>query len=171
MSENQHPQKLGIEDVRFDVSPDSFGYATTAELEPLDEIVGQPRAMRALDLGLGVRHPNYHIYVAGMTGTGKLEILRRALTDRTRNELAPADWIYVNNFDSSDRPLAIPLKSGQGIHFKHDVEALIDTLVDALPKAFRHEDFGREKDRLRKAYRQRGEEVLGELDKIGRAHV
>ena len=36
---------------------------------PLDAIVGQPRATEALDLGVGVRHQEYHIYAAGLTGT------------------------------------------------------------------------------------------------------
>ena len=88
---------------------------------PLDEIVGQPRAMRALDLGLGIRHSTYHIYVAGMHGTGKMETIRRALAERVSQEPTPDDWVILNNFTTPDHPLAIPLTAGQGLQLKRDL--------------------------------------------------
>ncbi len=161
-------RELTTDEVKLSVTPESFGFETTAELTPLEEIVGQPRAMRALDLGLGIRHPNYHIYAAGMTGTGRMETIRRALADRIHDESIPPDWMFVNNFEEPDNPVAIALKAGVGIRFKQDMENLVHLLKETLPKAFRHEDFGREKDRLRKRYREQGDELFNELDTMAR---
>ncbi|MFQ5730391.1 MAG: Lon-like protease helical domain-containing protein, partial [Planctomycetaceae bacterium] len=102
-------RKLTAADVTLTVDPSSFGFDSTAELEPLKEIVGQPRAMRALDLGVGIQHPNFHIYVAGLIGTGRAELLRRELRERIADEAVPPDWVYVNNFLEPDRPLAVSL--------------------------------------------------------------
>lgn len=170
MPESGEYRELTAEDASLNLSPENFGFQTTDELQPLDEVVGQPRAMRALDLGLGIRHPNYHIYAAGMSGTGKMEMIRQTLAARTPDASVPDDWFYLNNFDEPDRPLAMTLPAGQGIQFKRELEALIDTLLDALPKAFRQEEFGREKGRLREQYRQQGEAILNELDKIAREY-
>jgi predicted ATP-dependent protease len=168
MTDVRPARKLTADEVTFSLSPDQFGYQSTAELSPLDAIVGQSRALRALDLGLGIAHPNYHIYVAGMTGTGRMEMLRAALAERIDERPIPSDWMYVNNFDEPDRPLAIDLPPGQGARFKREMEDLIDTLFDALPKAFQEEDFSREKDHLRKEYQQQSEDLLEELTQPAR---
>lgn len=168
MLEHKSIRELSADEVRLSVSAESFGFEMTSELDPLDEIVGQPRAMRALDLGLGVRHSNYHIYAAGMSGTGRMETIRHALADRIEDASIPPDWMYVNNFDEPDSPRALSLEAGQGHALKRDMENLVSLLKDALPKAFRHEDFGREKERLRKRYRERGDVLFGELDQLAR---
>jgi predicted ATPase with chaperone activity len=44
---------------------------TTKEVAPLEEIVGQERAVRALKFGLGIKEKGFNIYVAGYPGTGR----------------------------------------------------------------------------------------------------
>ena len=105
MADNTTIRELSADEVTVSVDLSQFGYASTDELEPLEGIVGQPRAMRALDLGLGVRHRNYHIYVSGLSGTGRLDLIRDAIQDRTADSPAPTDWIFVNNFEAPDRPI------------------------------------------------------------------
>ncbi len=102
-------RKLQPDEVTLNIEPGSFGFKTTAELEPLTEIAGQPRALRALDLGTGIRHPNYHIYVAGLVGTGRSELIAHALRQRISDHSIPPDWVYVHNFEEADSPLAIRL--------------------------------------------------------------
>jgi lon-related putative ATP-dependent protease len=164
MSEATLRCELSPADIRFQVDPDRFGFATTAELEPLEEIVGQPRALEALDLGVGIRHRDYHVYAAGMTGTSKLELLKQAVQERVAGDTPPDDWVYVNNFDEPDRPHAIRLGPGQGVQLREEMEQLIETLVESIPKAFRDEDFSKEKERLREQYKQRAEESFKELE-------
>lgn len=57
-------------------------FQTTAELEPLDEIIGQSRAIAALEMGLGVQQPGYNIYAAGLTGTSKIGTIKDTLQRR-----------------------------------------------------------------------------------------
>ena len=40
------------------------------ELQPLQIIIGQERAIRALEFGLAIQDPGFNIYVAGLPGTG-----------------------------------------------------------------------------------------------------
>jgi Cdc6-like AAA superfamily ATPase len=66
-----------------------------------------------VDLGLGIRHPSYNVYVAGLSGTGKNDPISRELMRRARTDSRPSDWVYVNNFDRPDHPAAISLKAPQ----------------------------------------------------------
>jgi predicted ATP-dependent protease len=162
--------KLTPDQVRFETAPDQLGFADTSDLPPLDAIVGQPRATEALDLGVGVRHQEYHIYAAGLTGTGRLKLVQQALEERIGAARVPDDWVYVNNFNEPDRPLAINLPAGQGRELRSAVQTLIETLVESLPKAFREEDFSRERDRIGEQYRKKGEEIFHELETHAAEH-
>ena len=118
MSADKQPRELTAEEADVTFETGNLGFESTAELEPLDEILGQPRAMKALELGLGVRHPTYNIYVAGLNGTGKMQTIRKVLNDRVADTKPPSDWIYVHNFEETDRPIAVDLASGQGSRFR-----------------------------------------------------
>jgi len=162
------PGILRAEDLTPALDPDSFGFETTDELTPLDELVGQPRALRAFELGLGLKQPGYHIFLSGIPGTGKMEMVRHTLMARAKLEPAPDDRLFVNNFDEPDEPLAIPLKAGQGAQFKRDMAGLIARLIEELPKAFQREDFSQEKERLRQQYKPQGDQIFDELAAMGR---
>src|SRR5689334_16562008 len=69
-------------------------FRTTDELEPLDHLHGQERALRALQFGLAVRHRGYNIYISGMTGTSKKQLIQGLLEARAGNEPTPDDWVY-----------------------------------------------------------------------------
>jgi ATP-dependent Lon protease len=133
-------------DVQIDLS--LLAFKTTKEVEPLDTIIGQDRAMEALDVGLGIHQEGYNIYVAGLTGTGKMETIRQTLRQRLEGTPVPEDWVYVNNFDNSDEPWAIRLPPGQGKQFAEEMDHLVEHVQENLPKAFLEESFGEEKERL-----------------------
>ena len=65
------PKELDDTQLKNSEFPNSFSFRTTAQLEPLDGIVGQERAVRAFDFGLEVKMKGYNIYMAGPSGTGK----------------------------------------------------------------------------------------------------
>ncbi|HKA54901.1 MAG TPA: hypothetical protein VKJ47_14690, partial [Candidatus Binatia bacterium] len=69
------PTELRAEDLRFQVSL-SVDFRTTEELAPGQDFVGQERAQAALELGLGIAHGGFNIFVSGLTGADKLEALR-----------------------------------------------------------------------------------------------
>lgn len=154
---------LGPEELEPQIDVAALGFHTTEELEPLDEVVGQERAMRALDFGLGVRHRGYNVYVSGMTGAGKKQLIKQLLEERARGEPTPPDWVYVHNFDEPDRPLAISLPSGQGAKLRDAVEEVVERLRRDLPAALKAKDFDAERDRLAAAFGERAEALFQEL--------
>ena len=69
----------------------AFKFKDTSELAPLDVVIGQERAVQAIEFGLNMRSPGYHIFVTGAEGTGKSTIVRDLATRHDRTQSAPDD--------------------------------------------------------------------------------
>ncbi|MGE5297234.1 MAG: Lon protease family protein [Solirubrobacterales bacterium] len=161
-------EELPAEDTDSAVDLDALPFTTTAEIEPLDEIVGQSRAMSALDVGLGIHQHGYNIFAAGLSGTGKMETIRRSLERRLDGSAVPDDWVYVHNFDDADQPWAIGLKPGQGRILEKEMDHLLLQLKEALPKAFRQQEFREEKEQLSRKYETKLDDLTNRLSDLAK---
>ncbi|NGZ10459.1 MAG: hypothetical protein CV088_13905 [Nitrospira sp. LK70] len=113
-----------------------LGFKDTGELEPLTEIIGQERAVEALEFGLNMKGPGFNLYVSGPVGTGKGTLVRQMVTRMALAAPTPPDWCYVNNFQDSSRPTSLALPAGQGASFKREMAAFIEGLRRDIPMAF-----------------------------------
>lgn len=145
------PRELTAEELRFHVTV-TPEFHTTADLEPCRDFTGQERARAALELGLGVTSSGYNVFVSGLAGTEKLETLGAWVAQRAVQTTTSGDWVYVHNFTHPDTPRAIPLAAGKGRRLKFLMTALVKTLQEELPKAFRQEAFDKEKVQLKEKY-------------------
>jgi ATP-dependent Lon protease len=156
-------EELTAEETDSAVDPEILSFSTTADLEPLDEIVGQSRAMSALEVGLGIQQEGYNIFAAGLTGTGKMETIRRSLVRRLDGSQPPGDWVYVHNFNDPDQPWAIALSPGRGRQIEKEMDRLIARLTEALPKAIRQQEFREEKEQLSRKYESKLDNLTNRL--------
>ncbi|MGE5381746.1 MAG: Lon protease family protein [Methylocystaceae bacterium] len=138
--------ELTYKQLRAQCDPKIFRFQDTAEITARGEVIGQDRAQRALEFGLKVKQPGYNIYLAGPTGTGKTSLAQLLIEKRAAQETVPDDWCYVHNFDTPNRPLAIDLPAGKGKHLQKDMEHLITTLRQEIPRAFESESFETQKN-------------------------
>ena len=51
---------------RLTLQPDIFGCSTSADGKPLQGIVGQAKALKALQFGLNIKEKGFNIYVSGV---------------------------------------------------------------------------------------------------------
>jgi predicted ATP-dependent protease len=142
---------------------EQLGFRTTAELEPLDEVIGQERALRAIQLGLSMPQRGYNVFAAGISGTNPMELIRMLLQERAQSEPTPDDWVYVHNFDEPDCPMALRLPAGQGGRLRATANQILDRLRHDLPEALKAKDFSAERDRLSAAFGKRSEVLYNEL--------
>ena len=49
-----------------------FILKTTASISPLDVMIGQKRAVKAVEFGLFAKNHGYNIFISGLVGTGKI---------------------------------------------------------------------------------------------------
>jgi len=161
-------QGLSTEQADLSIDLSNLPFETTEELEPLDEVVGQSRAMSALEVGLGIHQKGYNIFAAGLTGSGKMQTIKRSLLKRLDGSTTPSDWVYVYNFPDPDQPWAISLSPGKGRQLEKDMDRLIQRLKEALPKAFRQQDFREEKEQISRKYEEQIEEHTNRLAKMAK---
>lgn len=138
---------------------------TTAEMKPLEEIIGQDRAVRALRFGLDIKDHGFNIYVAGAPGTGRTTAVKDFLDEVAKTKSAPSDWCYVNNFSDSYEPNAIKLPTGKGKELQKDVKNFIEEARRALPKAFESEDYANKREAIIKSVESERSELFAQLNK------
>lgn len=129
-------RRLKPEDLHKRVDHRRFSFQTTADLQVLDGVIEQERAIEALETGLSIRKRNFNIYVAGASGTGKSSILRNLLKRAAARDPIPPDRCLVHNFRHPDRPVVLTLPSGRGVELREAMERLVEELKVELPKAF-----------------------------------
>ena len=157
-------KELGPEDTLPQIQFSLLNFSSTDELTPLDEIIGQPRAIKALEVGLGIRDFGYNIYMSGMSGMGRTALVKQILGKKALEDAVPPDWIYVNNFGDEDVPLSISLKPGSAKELKKDMVELSSRLKEEVPRAFRQEDFTKEKLKLNQFYENQGRDAFSKLE-------
>lgn len=150
--------------LRLVCDPNKFEFETTAELPALAGLIGQQRAVRAMDFGLNIRRPGYNIYMAGLPGSGKTSYAANAAKQTAADEPVPGDWVYVHNFREPDRPLAIPLKPGQARTLRADMDELIDVLSEEIPKTLESDEFEQERRREIEAFQAETQALFSQLE-------
>jgi Cdc6-like AAA superfamily ATPase len=75
--------------------PKTLGFKTTDELPRLKEVIGQPRAFRALELGTEILSHGFNIFALGLPGSGKTTLIREYLERKAEDDPVPDDWCYV----------------------------------------------------------------------------
>ncbi len=143
-----------------------FSFTTTDELTVLGEVIGQERALRALDFGLGLADNGYNIYVLGESGTGRSSIIKARLEEKAKSEQVPDDWFYVHNFVDPDKPNALSLPPGMGSVIKEDMEDLVETLKRDIPKVFESKDYEKHRDEIIEGQQERTRALFYRLEKL-----
>ncbi len=156
--------ELPPESLKWTCDPETFPFETTDKCPPLKGIMGQDRAARALDFGLGIDRPGFNIYVAGIPGTGRTSISMEYCKQRVMDRPVPSDWVYVHNFKSPEKPIAFKLPAGTGKKLAGHMEELLQDLLTDIPKAFEGEEFERQRNKVVEESQTKQEALFRDLE-------
>ena len=158
--------ELRAEQLHFYCEEECLDFFTTATVPPLQGMIGQERAVKAVEFGLHTKNLGYNIFISGMVGTGRMTYAKQVVQQLAKGQAVPQDWCYVNNFEDSSRPLAISLSAGTGGVFHQEMQELMENLRNDVPKAFSSEDYERERTEIMKAFQEkRGDMLQAFVDK------
>lgn len=118
-----------------------LNFNSTDDIEESKEIVGQSRAVEALNFGVGINHDGYNLFVLGSAGLGKNTLVDKLLKARAVGMPIPDDWCYINNFDTPHKPKALKLPAGYGRKLQADMKQLVEDLLSAIPSAFETDEY------------------------------
>lgn len=155
--------KITSDEARWTCAPTQFKFQSTEEVEPLDGMVGQERAVRSFDFGFKIATKGFNVYAAGPPGTGKHSSVTSFVKDQAQTEAIPPDWCYVHNFKDADKPIAVELPNGAVDGFAADMEDLIETCQTEIPKAFDSEEYEHRKEKILNEFQAKRDAHLARL--------
>lgn len=139
-SRDRDRSSIEVGALRRTVNPADLGFLTTAELEPLEGLLGQERGLDAIGLGLNLRH-DFNIFAVGPFGSGKLTAVMALLEKQIVSWDPSPDYVYVQNFQYAHRPVALKLQSGQGPLLANMMVDVVNELRVGLPALFDGEEY------------------------------
>ena len=109
----------------MEYTPEQMPFKDTSELSPLDQVIGQRRAVEAIAFGLNMKGCEYNIFVTGLEGTGKTTILQRILNEHAAQFETPPDLCMVNNFEDPYCPIVMEIPPGTAFQFRRSMKRFI----------------------------------------------
>jgi lon-related putative ATP-dependent protease len=139
------PAELGPGDIYRASDLSALSFKSTDDIPQLTDVIGQARAVSAVEFGMGISNGGYNIFAVGPTGTGKSTTVYEFLSKQAAQKPAPDDWVYVHNFAKPHQPNAIRMPAGKGQEFRKDMEKLVEDLQAAITLAFEGEEYEKQK--------------------------
>lgn len=155
--------KLLPEQLRKTYDPRTLPAPEPPQTDAVKSIIGQERAVKALQFGLGNKGQGFNIFVAGVPGTGKQTAVQHFLKDMARQEPSPGDWCYVNNFTDPYQPRKLSLPKGHARDFHNDVHQYVTNAWTALLKVFESEEYAKKRETLIQKLRDEEAGIFAEL--------
>lgn len=151
--------------LRWSADTSTFAFQTTSEIEPLEGIIGQRRALDAMRIGAEIHSPGYNVFVSGLSGTGRLTTVKNILERIQTADTELYDLGFVNNFVDPDRPCVLRLPKGRIRSLRAEMKDAIDYLRSRIPAMFEDEHFRKGRARILERFQERERSLVSEFEK------
>ena len=158
--------EISPSDLRCLCDPKLFNFEDTSRVKPLDEVIGQERAVQAIEFGLNMDSPGYNIFVTGIEGTGKSTIVQDIVRQHAAEQPLSNDWCMVNNFQDEFCPKAIQVPTGQALKFKKQMAKFIQDLQDELPNVFNSKSYQEKQNEIKQNFTEKHRDIFQKLDEL-----
>jgi predicted ATP-dependent protease len=129
-----------------------------------------PVARRALDLGLGVPEPGFHVFVSADADLLITDEISAQAAELMRGHPAPCDLVYVHDFDQPETPQPLLLPPGAGPALEEAMADLMDGLHDRIPQLPEAEDIEQTQARLSSQLEASTRQIVQGLESTARTH-
>lgn len=155
------------DELRWTCPESLFSFNSTKELKPLNDIIGQPRAIDAITLGVTMQSKGYNVFVTGLSGTGRTSTVKKVVEESIAadNYQYPIyDFCYVNNFSVPSKPTLLRLRQGVGLEFAQSVDSAIEYIKEHLPKHYESKAFQNGRKKLIETFQLKEQKSLDIFD-------
>ncbi|MCA6061136.1 MULTISPECIES: Lon protease family protein [Thalassolituus] len=147
------------------INPSALTFADTRELETFQGVLGQDRAVNAIQFGVAMQRPGYNIFVMGETGTGRSSYVRDYLKSEAKRQATPSVWCYVNNFRNPREPQAVEMLPQEAGIFRQQISELIDQLLATFPAALEHPTYQQKKSAIDYVFNRRYDKAIEHVER------
>jgi predicted ATP-dependent protease len=158
--------KLTAEQCRLVLDAKRLHMKTTDDVAPLSGIVAQQRALKALEFGLDIQQPRFHVVAVGESGTGRTFSARNVAERIARRRPTPDDMVLLPNPHKPSQPTVLSLPAGEGRPFVEAMEELHQKLVEGLRRVPEGERFKHARARIERRARTREAELEAALNEV-----
>jgi len=152
--------KLSLQQLYNKCDLSDLKFKTTEDLPELDEIIGQKRALTAIEFGMGMNHKGYNLFILGSEGIGKTALIKKLLKKHYVNCKKPFDWCYVNNFDDPQHPRFLRLPIGTAKPLSEAMEKLVKLISSLITAAFQSDEYTSQIQAIETEINDRGDKAL-----------
>jgi len=163
-------KEVPVELLRKVCPTDIMKFKTTDDIEPSSNILGQKRAVDALNMGIEMKGKGFNIFITGAPGTGRREMVKSFLGGLEEQKKEFHDICYVNNFQNEDMPTLLALPKGHGVELKMDMENLTETVIRSTPSILESDEYREARKKLTDEYQEKEQEVFKEFEEVLSEH-
>jgi lon-related putative ATP-dependent protease len=157
------PVALAPVALRNACDPALVGFDTTSDLKTGTTLLGQDRAIEAINLSAEIGHKDFNLFVLGPEGSGRHHAVMTLLGEAAKKRPVPRDWVYVNNFDAPHKPHAIEMPAGSAPRLKAAMQDLVDDLAHEIPAMFESEEYQAQARAINEEFGERHETPIAEF--------
>ena len=156
---------LSAADIIPTIKDTHLNFKTTAELEAFQGVLGQERAVNALQFGVAMQRPGYNIFVMGDQGTGRFSYVSDYLKSEAKRQQTPDIWCYMNNFKNPREPRALSLHPTEANAIKQLIDELINQLIATFPAALEHPTYQQKKSAIDYTFNRRYDKAIETVER------
>ncbi len=154
---------LSVEEIAINISEKEIEHLINNSESSM--IIGQPRAVKALEMGTEIKGKGYNIFVTGISGTGRISAIKKILGQYNSSHVKLRDIIYIYNFKDPDRPEVLYLPKGQGIRLKKDIHTLVENLKKSIKNILNKRIYSSTRDELISDLERTENKLISDFDK------
>ena len=156
------PRELAFPEVAFSISAEDI--RTLDDGSEHFDIIGQPRALRALRLAIDIEARGYNVFATGLAGTGKRTAIMKVLKSFEPRKSRLRDIVYVHNFTQPDRPRVLYFAPGEARRFRKSMVDLMDRFRHFVSALFADQQYKQQRDQLVMQAEGRETQVVSEFE-------
>jgi len=140
-----------------------LNFNSSDELDNLEEIIGQQRALEAIEFGLNMSHKGYNLFVMGSEGIGKTALIKKLLKKHYIENKTSYDWCYLNNFEYPQHPRFLKMPAGTAKQLSESMEKLVKKLSEIISITFQSEEYTSKVQEIEKIINEESDKALNNL--------
>ena len=160
--------ELTVKELYHPCSLKSLNFKSTKELENNPDVIGQEKAIKAIEFAMNMPDDGYNVFCLGIEGIGKKSLALQLLQKEALTRKSPDDWCYVNNFDFPHKPNAVRLPTGKGRTFVKDIEKFITAAEEALPSVFEGNKYNSQVKLIQERFKNQREAYFNSLQSVAK---
>lgn len=110
-------------------------------VQPCRQIIGQDRALKALNFGIQLKDNKSHLFCMGPKGVGRTSLTLDIVRQYASHQTTPDDWIYTSDFNQPALAKSFSLKAGQAPVLAQDMEDIIGRLKKDISTVLNSENY------------------------------